>query len=146
MHQFSTPDYLSIAYRDDLRMLVARWLRPASAAETQEGYQLILQAGQRFQCPFWLLDGRRRLPADAETTRWGLYEFFPRLSRQLGQQVCLSQLLSPHYQQLTDSIPLFQQLENLPGQTYQMRRFNDEAHAVQWLRDCQEQNLAARAQ
>jgi hypothetical protein len=137
MQQFSSPDYLSIAYRHDLRMLVARWLRPVSATETKEGYQSILQAGQHFQCPFWLLDARRRLPADAETTTWGLHQFFPTLSVQLGQHVCLSQLISPSYHQVTDTIPAFKEVEAQLNSSFQMRRFNDEAQAVQWLNECQ---------
>jgi hypothetical protein len=138
MQHFSTPDYLAISYRNDLSMLVARWMRPVSAAETREGYQVILAAGQHFRCPFWLLDGRRRLPADEETTQWGLYEFFPQLSAKLGSRVYMSQLLSPSYQLLTQAIPAFQQLESQTSQSYLMRRFNDEAHAVQWLRECQQ--------
>ncbi|UOQ68304.1 hypothetical protein [Hymenobacter volaticus] len=140
MQQFSTPDYLTITYRDDLRMVVARWLRPTSSVETREGYNFILKAGIHFKCPYWLLDGRRRLPADAETTNWGLFEFFPQLSAQMGQRVYLSQLLSPSYQQATDAIPAFHQLEST-SQTYQMRRFNDEALAVEWLRTRQQHVL-----
>ncbi len=145
MQKFPTPDYITIIYRDDLRMLVARWLRPASPAETREGYHFILRAGIHFKCPFWLLDGRRRLPADAETTKWGLFDFFPQLSEQMGQRVCMSQLLSPSYQQVTDSMPVFQQLEST-SQTYQMRRFNDEAQAVEWLRECQQHILQPTVQ
>jgi hypothetical protein len=137
MQHFSSPDYLSISYRDDLRMLVARWMRSVSASETREGYQCILTAGQHFQCPFWLLDARRRLPADEETTQWGLYEFFPQLGTKLGSRVYMSQLLSPSYKLLTQGIPAFQELEKQPTQSYMMRRFNDEAQAVQWLRECQ---------
>lgn len=140
MQQFSTPDYLTITYRADLRMIVARWLRPTSSPETREGYHFILKAGVHFSCPYWLLDGRRRLPADAETTNWALFEFFPQASAQLGQRVCLSQLLSPSYQQATDAIPAIQQLEEAPH-AYQMRRFNDEAQAVDWLRVCQQYAL-----
>ena len=140
MQKFSTPDYLTITYRGDLGMLVARWLRPVSSAETREGYHFILKAGRHFSCPYWLLDSRRRLPADAETTDWGLFEFFPQISPQMGQRVYLSQLLSPSYQQVTQSLPVFQQLESTP-QTYQMRRFNDEAQAVAWLRASQQHAL-----
>lgn len=140
MQKYSTPEYLTITYRDDLRMLVARWLRPTSSAETREGYHYILKASVYFKCPYWLLDGRRRLPADDETTNWGLFEFFPQLSTQVGQQVCMSQLLSPTYQQVTDAMPAFQQLESMPL-TYKMRRFNDEAQAVDWLRACQQHTL-----
>jgi hypothetical protein len=142
MQHYTSPDYLFLTYREDLRMLVARWLRPVSAVETREGYECILQAGQHFRCPFWLLDGRRRLPADAETTQWGLHEFFPNLSTRLGQRVCLSQLISPSYQQVTEEIPAFQQAENASSQTYHMRRFNDESHAVQWLQECQQQHFS----
>ncbi|UOG77080.1 hypothetical protein MTX78_10850 [Hymenobacter tibetensis] len=140
MQNFSTPDYITITYRDDLRMLVARWLRPTLSVETREGYTYILKAGIYFNCPYWLLDGRRRLPADDATTQWGLFEFFPQLSAQIGQRVCMSQLLSPSYQLVTDNIPTFQELENSP-QTYLMRRFDDEASAVEWLQECQQHTL-----
>jgi len=139
MQVYPSPDYLVIAYRNDLQLLVARWLRPVSPIETREGYELILQAAQHFGTPFWLLDGRRRLPADEPTTQWGLHEFFPTLSAQLGQQVCMSQLLSPYYQAITEAMPVFQELERQPAQLYRMRRFNDEALAVEWLRECQQE-------
>ena len=137
MRLFTTPDYLSLSYRPDLDFLVARWLRPVSGDETRQGYRLILEAAQACACPFWLLDGRRRYPADAETTRWGLEEFFPQLYATLGQQVFMSQLLSPSYQTLTDALPAFQQAEQAVGRTYQMRRFNDETQAVGWLQQHQ---------
>lgn len=137
MRSFVTPDYLSLTYRSDLEFLVARWLRPVSAEEIRAGYHLILAAACECRCAYWLLDGRRRLPADADTTRWGLDEFFPQLSRALGQPVFLSQLLSPAYQQLTEAQPVFQAAEQNRAQGYQMRRFNDETRAVQWLREAQ---------
>ncbi|WP_426491952.1 hypothetical protein [Hymenobacter sp. 102] len=137
MRIFDAPDYLQLSFRSDLNFLVARWLRPVTGAETREGYQLILEAARQCSCPYWLLDGRRRLPADAETTRWGLEEFFPRLAELLGQTVYLSQLLSPSYQQLTDALPAFYTAEHDRQRTYQMRRFNDETTAVQWLQQVQ---------
>lgn len=138
MHAIPVSDYLSITFRPDLNMLVARWLREISASETREGYHQILAAARQVNCPFWLLDGRRRKPADAETTQWGFQEFFPTLSGLLGQQVFLSQLLSPFYQQITQALPVFQESEDNTAHTYHMRRFNDEASAVAWLRDCQQ--------
>ncbi|QNH60490.1 hypothetical protein [Hymenobacter sediminicola] len=139
MQAFTISDYLHIVHRLDLNMLVARWLRPVSGAETQEGYHFILEAARQSQCPYWLLDGRRRLPADAETTKWGFEEYFPHLRAQLGQPVFLSQLISPTYQLVTQAIPVFQENESNPTHTYRMRRFNDEAQAVEWLRSCQQE-------
>ncbi|WBA42929.1 hypothetical protein [Hymenobacter canadensis] len=138
MHALLDSDYLSITFRPDLDMLVARWLREVSGSETREGYHQILAAARQTSCPFWLLDGRRRTPADAETTQWGFQEFFPTLSSQLGQNVFLSQLLSPFYQQITQALPVFQENEASTTHTYTMRRFNDEASAVAWLRECQQ--------
>lgn len=137
MHTFTAPDFLSLTYRSDLNFLVARWLQPVSGPETRLGYQLILEAAQQCQCAYWLLDGRRRQPADADTTRWGLEEFFPQLARKMGQPVFMSQLLSPDYQQLTEALPAFQAADHDPARTYQMRRFNDETRAVQWLQQAQ---------
>lgn len=138
MQTFAAPDYLTLVYRSDLRFLVARWMRPVSDAETREGYQLILKAAQECNCPYWLLDGRRRLPANPETTHWGLTEFFPHLSAHLGQVVYMSQLLSPAYQQITEASPDFARADAEPNRTYHMRRFNDETHAVQWLQHAQQ--------
>ncbi|RSK25251.1 hypothetical protein [Hymenobacter metallilatus] len=139
MRAFAAPDFLHLTYRDDLDFLVVRWLRPVSGPETRLGYQLILEAARQCGCPYWLLDGRRRLPADEETTRWGLEEFFPHLAELLGKPVYMSQLLSPSYQQLTDSLSAFQAAEQDQQRTYQMRRFNDETTAVQWLQLLQRQ-------
>lgn len=138
MHDLPTSEYLSITFRADLNMLVARWLREVSASETREGYHQILAVARQTNCPFWLLDGRRRKPADEATTQWGFMEFFPTLSAQLGQDVFLSQLLSPYYQQITQALPVFQESEDNTAHTYHMRRFNDEASAVQWLQEHQQ--------
>lgn len=137
MHSFPAPDFISLTYRPDLNFLVARWLRPVTGAETRAGYELILAAAQQCNCPYWLLDGRRRHPADAATTEWGLQEFFPRLSAVLGQRVFLSQLLSPAYQQLTKAMPAYATAETMPARTYYMGRFDDETQAVQWLQQQQ---------
>jgi hypothetical protein len=138
MQSFLVADYLNITFRTDLNMVVARWLRPVSGPETREGYAQIRDTARHWGCPYWLLDGRRRQPADAETTSWGFNEFFPTLSGQLGQPVYLSQLLSPQYQQLTQELPVYQEQESNTARTYHMRRFNDEAAAVLWLRECQQ--------
>ncbi|RPD45689.1 hypothetical protein DNI29_16150 [Hymenobacter sediminis] len=137
MLTFPAPDYLSLTYRNDLNFLVVRWLRPVTGDETRAGYALILATAKQCDCPYWLLDGRRRQPADAETTRWGLTEFFPSLSATMGRRVFLSQLLSPMYQQLTEAMPAFSIAETDSARTYYMRRFNDENHAVQWLQQQQ---------
>ena len=137
MRTFAAPDFLSLTHRSDLDFLVARWLRPVTGEETRLGYHLILAAAQECGCAYWLLDGRRRPPADAETTRWGLEEFFPQLAGKMGQPVYMSQLLSPDYQQLTDELPAFQAADYDLTRTYQMGRFNDETRAVQWLQQVQ---------
>ena len=138
MHTYASSDYLLISYRSDLNMLVARWQRPVTGAETRAGYEQILEAARQYRCPYWLLDGRRRHPVDAETTNWSVQDFFQNLHIWLGEQVYLSQLLSPSYQQLTQAMPVYQENESNPAQTYQMRRFNDEAQAVRWLSRCQQ--------
>ncbi|TGE04584.1 hypothetical protein [Hymenobacter fodinae] len=138
MQTFTAPDYITLTYRSDLKFLVARWQRPVTNTETREGYHLILHAAQQCDCPYWLLDGRRRTPADPETTAWGLNEFFPSLRDKLGSTVYMSQLLSPFYQQLTHTIEAFERADTDPTRTYQMRRFNDETNAVQWLQEAQQ--------
>ncbi len=60
MQTFHSPDYLPLTYRSGLDFLVGRWLMPVSGAETRQGYALILQAARQCNCPYWLLDGRRR--------------------------------------------------------------------------------------
>ncbi|SET40813.1 hypothetical protein [Hymenobacter actinosclerus] len=142
MRDFAAPDYLTLQYRADLNFLVARWMRPVSDAEMRQGYTLILAAARECHCPYWLLDGRRRRPAEPATTRWGLEEFFPQLGAALGQAVSMSQLLSPDYHSLTDNQQAFHQAEQQgPAQGYFMRRFNDETQAVSWLR--QQQQVAS---
>lgn len=142
MQTFTTTDFLTITYRSDLDFLVARWQRPVSGPETREGYQQILEAALQCNCPYWLLDGRRRTPADEATTHWGLQEFFPSLSTHLGQTVYMSQLLSPSYQMLTMALPAFAEAEANLQSTYQMRRFSDETRAVEWLQWAQKQHKA----
>ncbi|MFD1469349.1 hypothetical protein ACFQ48_14050 [Hymenobacter caeli] len=93
--QPAADDFLHLAYRPDLHLLVGRWRRPVSGAELRRGYRALLAAAEAAACPRWLVDVRGRGPLDADAARWLLGEFLPRLPACLPGPVCLGYLVSP---------------------------------------------------
>jgi hypothetical protein len=51
---------LTLAYRPDLGLVIARWQREVTPTELQSGYLAIRATADEAQCSQWLLDLRRR--------------------------------------------------------------------------------------
>jgi hypothetical protein len=63
----SAPYYIALDYRDDLHLLVVRWLRDVSLAELQAGFAAAEALARQHHASWWVVDVRRRatlVPAD----------------------------------------------------------------------------------
>ncbi|QKG51808.1 hypothetical protein [Hymenobacter sp. BRD67] len=128
----SEVDFLELRYRPDVQLLVARWRRPVSAAELQQGYRATLQLAQEVGCPFWQIDIRSRNAPDEATQRWLTTEFLERATQQLNGPVCLGYLLTP---------TLLAELSGPGAGSSQIGFFAEEGALTAWLTQCQHSRL-----
>ena len=130
---------LSVSYRPEEHVLVARWLLPMQdEAAYQASYATVLDLAARHQCPFWLLDVRRALPSPARHGQWLLSEFCPRLTPVLRTHtpVHSAYLVNPLH--LPDYTQQVLPLLAAPSNTcYRAAAFVDEGPVAEWLRSHQ---------
>lgn len=129
----SVPDFLTISYRPDLKMMVVRWMRVITLAEMCQGYELLLQAAIEHQCRQWLLDVRRRNNTDREGAQWMQHYFLPRMARELGGYVALAYLLPPIHLRDSAADGAFPPASYFEGKSFSSDRFIDERMALEWL-------------
>ena len=130
-----------LSYRPDLEVLVMRWLRPNTLAETQVSYQHLLALAQEHNCANWLLDGRRDGALVLETAQWLGQQFLPDAARQLAPQpLRLAVFSSParFEQRLVDiEVAAVVAEATVATQPYQTSLFLDEGKALAWLAEPQ---------
>ncbi|OWP65036.1 hypothetical protein CDA63_01380 [Hymenobacter amundsenii] len=143
MPPFTSPDNASytVSYRSDLNVLVMRWLRPNTLAETQVSYQHLLALAHEHTCANWLLDGRRDGPLVLETAQWLGQQFLPDAARQLTPQLLrLAVFSSParFEQRLVDmEVAAVVAEATAATQPYQTSLFLDEGKALAWFSEPQ---------
>ena len=84
-------DSFSLDYRPDQHLLIGRWLRPVTLAESQAIYEAVLQAALAHdRCRHWLLDIRRRPATDEALMQWFGEVYAPRLAAAFQAPVYLA--------------------------------------------------------
>lgn len=87
---------LTLAYRPDLALVIARWQREITPAELQSGYLAIRAVADEAQCGQWLLDLRRRDDViEPAVNAWFSRDFAPSLRGRYGRPARLAFLVSP---------------------------------------------------
>ncbi|KUG05867.1 hypothetical protein [Solirubrum puertoriconensis] len=139
MTSYVTRGFLDLAYRPDLHIVVGRWLRQINLEELKQGYLDMLELAAAHQCPYWLLDARRRVDTDKDATGWMLSYFAPQLPLRLGgQRSYLAYLVAPTHLRDVASDANFPPVSYFQDKPYMSSRFTDEAQAVEWLLSCQQ--------
>ncbi|WP_019946645.1 hypothetical protein [Hymenobacter aerophilus] len=131
---------ISITYRSDLNLLIARWLRDVSQSELQQGYTQVLQVAIEHQVSGWLVDSRRRSQSSAEMVEWLAQEYLPELSPALNDRpVYLACLVAATWQPGTapaTPLAVLAQSSALAAQKgYKVQLFSDEGAATNWLQE-----------
>lgn len=126
-------DFLTITYRADLDVLVARWLRPLELAEMRRGYDALLVEALRGGHRRWLLDVRRRLNTHQIGAQWMVSTFLPQLGPRLGGRTRLAYLLAPQYLRDEAADAAFPPPSYFEGQPFVAMRFIEEQVAIAWL-------------
>ena len=135
------PDFLQVAYRPDLGILIIRWLREVSATEMRAGYEQLLGAARQHGSRYWLMDIRRRNNADPATAQWITDEFMPALAAHLGGPAFISYLLSPaHLHRVVHSAEDTARVAQMRLST-RVTLFIEESPANAWLAEQQRDEL-----
>jgi hypothetical protein len=120
---------LSLVYRPDLEVLIARWQREISPAELKSGYEAVLASADEARCSRWLLDLRRREDViEPAVNAWFTHEFAPSLRGRYALPVRLAFLVSP----LRAQQPVTAMVSAAATDCH-LATFTDEAHAYHWL-------------
>ncbi|GAA3938766.1 hypothetical protein [Hymenobacter algoricola] len=133
MPETYTLDFLQLEYRADLQVVVGRWMRQASLAELQQGYQALLEVAAPAGCRGWLLDARRRNNTDPGIQRWLISGFLDGAAARLGGRVRLAYLLPPPQLRDLAADGAFPPAAFFADKPYDATRFVDERQAVEWL-------------
>jgi hypothetical protein len=120
---------LSLVYRPDLEVLIARWQREISPAELKSGYEPVLASADEALCSRWLLDLRRREDViEPVVNAWFTHEFAPSLRGRYVLPVRIAFLVSPLRAQQPVTAMVVASATDC-----QLATFTDEAHAYHWL-------------
>jgi hypothetical protein len=128
-------DHLTLTYRPDLEVLIARWTRPVVLEELQAGYRALADEAERCSSTRWLLD-TRTLVISSEAGRWVNDVFYPTLAARFGRPLRMAYMVPPDSQRRlsTDSemAALFERFqENMFPYLFQL--FDQEGDAQRWL-------------
>jgi hypothetical protein len=133
--KLTVADHLSLTYRPDLEVLIARWLRPVTLAELQAGYQALADEAERCNTVRWLLD-TRALSVSTEAGRWVNDSFYPTLANRFVQPVRMAYMIPPGSQQLLRTDAEMAELLSRFQETmtsYCFKLFDQEGDAQRWL-------------
>ncbi|MBO0360097.1 hypothetical protein J0X19_19205 [Hymenobacter sp. BT186] len=129
---------LTLDYRADLALLMARWLaEPSARAQHEAEYTTLLQYGQQHHTSRWLLDVRRRPQPCPLMAAWIVQEWLPQVVAALApQRLRLAYLISPargEAVQQDTALHATVQTATQPTQPYDLMVFGDEGLAMRWL-------------
>ncbi len=126
-------DFLVLAYRPDLDVLVARWLRPITLDELEQGYWALLAEAERHRCRRWLIDVRRRRNTHQLGARWMVSTLLPELGPRLGGRTRLAYFLMPAFMRDPEADAAFPPPQYFEDKPFVGERFVDEQGALTWL-------------
>ena len=132
------PPLLELTPRPDLGMLFSRWhYQPDTPAALRPCYQELAELAVATGCRFWLQDLRRRESPDPATKRWLLEDYYPAVTRRLGQRLFVAYLFSPAMHRLIVEAPDYAPPEAYSRSPYALDFFGSEGEAVAWLQSHQ---------
>ncbi|MBX0291737.1 hypothetical protein K3G63_14900 [Hymenobacter sp. HSC-4F20] len=134
----AAPEFIEVAYRTDLDVLLIRWMRKVELEEMCRGYFYLLEVAAHHQCRYWLLDARRRFNTDREGAQWMVATFLPQLRARLGGRAYLAYLLAPVTLRDAEADAAFPAASFFQDKPYTAERFVDERLAIQWLQEGQQ--------
>ena len=130
-------DSFTLDYRADQHLLVGRWLRPVSLAESQAIYEAVLQAALAHDtCRHWLLDIRRRPATDEALMQWFGEVYAPRLAAAFQAPVYIAYFAMINHDQAATNVTLERNIQRGHVQGTHYHYGNDEGECLAWLAGC----------
>lgn len=127
-------DAYSLEYRPDQHLLIGRWLRPVSLAESQAIYDATLQAALAHDnCRHWLLDIRRRPVSDDALMAWFGEQYAPRLAAAFERPVYLAYFAMISHDEAATNPTLERNIQRGSIQGTHYHYGNDEGECLAWL-------------
>lgn len=128
-------DHLTLTYRPDLEVLIARWQRHVTLNELQAGYRCLADEAERRNTVRWLLD-TRALTVSADAGRWVNDVFYPTLAARFNRPVRMAYMVPPGSRlllqadtEMTELLVRFQKSMH----PYVFQLFDQEGEAQRWL-------------
>ena len=136
MNEMPFNNYLSFNYREDLEIMILRWLKEVNSEQLRHGYEEALRKAQEFKVRHWLFDLRGRGPVTKEDENWVTNNFFPRAEAQFQEPNYFAYLVSPSHEQ---HFQVNGKVETLNCKTSicRFQIFTSEQDAVNWLQESQ---------
>lgn len=143
---YTTSDYLTISYNCDTQILVGRWLRPVTPAESRRGYEELAAAARKENANYWLVDVRRCQSNAPETLRWLKESYYPKLMAELAAPVCVVYFMSPDLREAFQVNGALVETTSGPGKPFRLSLCTTEGECMNWLEQQRpaSQLLAAR--
>lgn len=128
----------TLSFRTDLNVLVVRWHDVVETLAVQADYARMLAAAQEHGLDAWLLDVRRRQVGALELGPWVNGTFYPdAVACFAPQRLRVAVLSSPALTAAYTTDPGHRKEVAYaldPARPFDMAVFEDEGHAMQWLR------------
>jgi hypothetical protein len=131
----SVADHLTLTYRPDLEVMIARWQRLVTLEELQVGYRCLADEAERRNTVRWLLD-TRALAISAEAGRWVNDVFYPTLAARFHRPVRMAYMVPPgSRRQLQTDAEMIELLKRFQKSMhpYVFQLFDQEGDAQRWL-------------
>jgi hypothetical protein len=131
----SIGNHLTLTYRPDLEVLIARWHRYVTLTELQLGYRSLADEAERRNTVRWLLD-TRALSINAEAGRWVNDVFYPTLAARFNRPVRMAYMVPPGTRrQLQTDAEITQLFDRFQKTMYPyiFQLFDQEGDAQRWL-------------
>ena len=132
MNMMPFDNYLSFVFREDLNIMILRWIKKVNSAQLRNGYQEALHKAMEFRMRHWLFDLRGRGPICKEDEMWVTNNFFPRAEAQFEDPNFFAYLITPSHQQHIQANGNVETI-NCNISNCRLKIFMAEEDAVNWL-------------
>lgn len=130
-------NFVSIFYNKDERLGKAVWTGHLSGAEFRETSLLCLDLIDRYELRGWLGDNRKMDAIEPDDLQWSLEVFVPQI---VASSVLRIANLPSEHEGHRKAIDVMLDKKNELGETLVIREFSDEAEAMDWLRELNEED------
>ena len=128
-----TQTFYRVLFQATPPLLWGQVLRPLTVLELTQATELLLAEAQRYNCAFWLLDGRADITRDQpELYHWLEEAYLPRVREVLGRPPIVALLAMPEFWQQLQTTSHISVPAPLSG-AFRLEWFTEIEAAKSWL-------------